>query len=359
MFPPFNKNSKPIVVSYRRDRLGARLWFYLHAWRLARKLGRNVVLYWWNPTSEFEKEYGSDYCLSNIINLEAFYRGNVMRDCYFIAGSPITRRIALDAHPKFLGMRSDRLRLEAFEDFDEDIYVRHKIVRLRGDTDETVNAELRELGKLFPPSRVIGRHLRNVCEWIGSKSYIAVHIRRGDVVDTVNKIISRVPADIEDQLSRGSQEAIEFQNYAIQWLKYFTLRVAGLGQYKEALMELCDPSLPILVFGDSPEIAKIFADIMDAGSVRLISDYQSDILPMQRAYLEMLLLSKSKCILTTDSAFSRVAAVLGDSQIVNVKNGRRDDLKLFDELFSYPPESNSGGYDYLRSLLIANFGNEK
>ncbi len=292
----------------RRDRLGMRLAMIVQTWRFAREIGYQTVALW--PSGEINREKdqtraADSYPIEDFFDVPATLKAIgddslVFRDDCFRGKETFVDRdlVLVGQFPK----RFDRKRSgELPKCMNVD-----KLAMGLQFTDEKPAVVKRACGELFRklvPAAAVTRALAVLTEAVGQEPFLAIHVRRGDILRTLRGHIMAAPADPVGELPP------ELARYA----RMLNTKVAPLACYRELLAKHQSGVKRIVLFTDSPELANAIQTEF-APSVPLIAVHEvatPDANANQRSLAELLLLTRSNMLIGTQSAFSRVAHMIG------------------------------------------------
>jgi len=289
----------------------------LDAWRIARELGRPIAVFW--P----DRVPGS-YSLESLFDLEAIAHSGLCDDLVFVtADYAKVRERFIRLMPVERTWRS-KLRLlfaPASSRHIEIIASVHEPAHGRATAeDEKIFAHQRELFHLLTPHPAIREALAAVLEWLPSSKFCAVHIRRGDVLRGFKRRLRRL-----QELRLHSQESPEdFFRRAHKeaevdaWATLLVRRVVSAAAYRAAIRAQ-KKIRSILIFSDSPKTAVRFQAKLSRSRVRLMESFPTELTTTQRAFFEILVLSRATTIVSTGSNFSQVACRLGGAKFVDAR----------------------------------------
>ena len=306
------------VIAYRTDQLGSRLLNLLYAGAAAEELGYRTLTSWLP-----RKRHDDEYSLYDLYDQEGLGRAWPSltaidrRDAGSVAaalGVPIEEVAAAPKVRDVLSGGPGGWSLSAN-------VVRHdETSNPSGAGRKTALAKhwrgvARKIGSRLPPHPAIARAL-DLFDASELGRCTAVHIRRGDFVDgwTDN---GGYRADGLFALRDLSSEA-EVNGL----LRNFVAKYVPLDGIARAIQD----AAPVLIFADRPSDR---ADLAERLSGRVIDVHgrleTARLTPLQRAFCELLLMSKAGKILAPRSNFSGAAALLGDVPAFVYTDERRAD----------------------------------
>ena len=314
----------------RHDRLGMRLVNILQSWRFARRAGYRTIACW--PTRELNMEKdvsreGHDYSLQrffDVMQLSVFLEPQGIQ---FIETAPpqgltpVTHDAALRKHypkqfdPAAISSLPPVLFVDGFA----------AGLRFRDEDDNTVRLGCRSLFKMLPWCSQIRQGAEKLIRSMGSDPFVAVHIRRGDFVSVVREMLQKAM----------TQNATVAGPDLKRMLRMLPKKLAPLSSYVAAVERTLPAGSRVLVFSDSAETAKVFAQLLPY-RVEIISDVATPDLDVnQRALAELIVMSSAECLIGTHSAFSRCAALVSKGDYTNVaptRTGSRYALACLEEI---------------------------
>lgn len=338
-----------ILYAQRTDQLGSRLDGILSAWVMARKLNRRTVIY-----MPEHRTTNQTFSSREIFDLPALAADQATNDIIFIDGNYQKNSKAV-ASQELCNLTEYPSNLSLIP-----VAQPVRIVEKRVDIDkvfpELLPSQRDLFGKLVPhPS--IRAALTEAAAWIGGHSYVAVHIRRGDVIQATRQRIIHLKRKgfAEKSISDPSLEATI--HHLKGWIKHFVLRVAPLDFYLRAVKEANCKNL--LIFSDSRDAAIGMQKLLP--QARIMEDFKADLNATQRAYLEILLIAKAKMAFSTRSNFARLGEIYGNAVYVDVRAGSsvRSYVDLFDELFADVLKNEPFLRQYCHSLVEQMFAADK
>jgi len=314
------------VIAQRTDQLGGRLEGLLCSWRFARAIGRETVIHW--------PPRGPNYEIASILDVNGITRSGLSNDISFsgrkFAGAPDCHELIKTPGWPF------QLNRDLIHNVDKDIWIganlHNSVILFEGENEAEVHHEKIALFKLLAINSKILDSLQNLILKIGT-DFLAVHIRRGDIVQSLRKRIDTVKAGMSDgmietelNLHRG-----EMSN----WIGHFVRRAADLDAYFSATKAEASALDRIVVFSDSPEEAERFMEKLDFGEPLLISSFQNNLTALQQALLEILVMMNARTVISTDSNFGKFACKYGRPRFVDARffAGAGRSRELFWEVF--------------------------
>ena len=322
--------SRPIFFVRRGDRLIARLKHLFHAWRFAREAGGLVIMHWSDEMPEYWQKYdGAMYSASLIFDLQAFYAAGGSDSLVFMGeriGNAAPRwEGATLSGPAYASMRFNKFSRDAFRQ-DGLVFYESAVMRYQFEDERKTNEQIqRELGSLFdrlPPTPYLARAIDQTRAKLGQEGYVGVHVRRGDVYDRLRE---ELPG-----LSDGTLTADRFE-YLIG---HYVARTAPQELYEPAFERALSEGRRVAFFSDSPESIAGFqkrfgtSSVIDMSKVRLR-------LPIQKAYLDFVMLKGSDRIVSTRSNYASFGAQLSGVEHTIVSSDDTTNLAVDDVVELY------------------------
>jgi hypothetical protein len=307
-----------LVLYQRKDRLGARLEGMLSAWRFARKIRRKLIVFWTdrNPSGSYDpaflfdfkamadKGYADDLSILFTQFNDQTFKGETI-DLRQAPGWPFDLRKS-----DFLRSRDRAVKI---------MTLHSTYFCLRWDSPWRIASDLRELFARLIPVIQIRDAMSAALSWIGDPDFVAVHIRRGDVVRDINwKIQNFVSREPEHGNSQVALDKLMNEEGLGKDLHNFVKRVTSIDSYIAALPP--NNQAKVVVFSDTPKAAREFQARLTGSKSVLISSFETDMSEMQRAYFELLILSKATRIISTASCYSRLACQYGRPSFHDARN---------------------------------------
>ncbi len=332
----FSSTEEALVLYERRDQLGARLEGMLSAWRFAKLTRRKLIVFW--PDQNFSGQYDPAlfFDLKAMVENEDLVIHFSEYNDQFLQGGILDLRKA-SGWPFFIkksdyvGSRNHAVKIKTFHS---------TYFCFRWESPWRVVRELKQLFHQLIPIVQIRDALSEALSWIGDPDFIAVHIRRGDVVD---KTRARLTSFISSEAEHGnSPEALEKlmtggwdgMEIGLQhFLHHFVKKVTSIDSYIAAIPK--NNNARVVVFSDSLEAAEEFQARFTGSRSILISSFLVEMTKSQRAYLELLILAKAGRVISTASCFSRVACQCGRPIFHDARNalGADGTRSAFQQLF--------------------------
>jgi hypothetical protein len=321
-----------LVLYQRKDRLGARLEGMLSAWRLARVTRRKLIVFWpdrnpsgsYDPAAFFDLKAMSEPGHADDLSIlftqysDEFFNGEVI-DLRLAPGWPFSLR-----KRKIIKSQDKAVKI---------MTLHSTYFCMRWESPWRIANELRELFSRLIPVVQIRDGLATALSWIGENDFIAVHIRRGDVVRDIKRKLQGFFSGSEHDFPRNKLDKLMNEEGLGKDLHNFVKRVTSIDSYIAAIPQ--NHQTRVVVFSDTPEAAQEFHARLGDPRALLISSLQIELSQVQRAYLELLILSKATRVISTASCFSRLACQCGRPSFHDARNtlGAKGTRAAFRELF--------------------------
>ncbi|MBL6459323.1 hypothetical protein JMJ55_28800 [Belnapia sp. T6] len=300
---------RPLFIVRRGDRLSARLKSLLLSWRFSNEVGGQLVFCWfprdrslygalppepysaglvWNlPLFYHERGF------SELIFLDDEYRRN---DTYQSLNDPIYEEFHKTGFKRenFIGKRLTFL---------ENDHIRHQF---EGETEDSIMAQMRQLNDRLPLHPTILSTMARAQEELGDEPYVALHVRRGDILDLFKKALPELESGVTSDV-------------VLKYVRAAAGYTAPLGWYDPHVEEAIKAGERIVFFSDTPETFGHFEEVHGKRKIIRASTLTRSLrTPIQQAMAEFLLIKNAKRIIGTKSSFAGFAARLGDAPVVNV-----------------------------------------
>ena len=298
------------IICNRPDGLGPRLSNLLWTWRIARKLDARVLVFW----PPMDSHYGEDV------------RAKDLFDTYELATHPLRGELqivedACEAHfrPNYLNLyrktRHDPLDLVTMLPAErKSARPPGVVIGWRGPflmPAEAASKALAELPPLFarlPVQPEIRVAVERTARHIDFAKTVAVHVRRGDIVDTM------VSACAEWDPDAGEDEEILAKRIGA-----FLMRCAPLQTYVRLIRPFLAQGFKVLFFSDTPEVADEISRRLGRRMAMAQTFAPKDLSDIQRAFFELLLMSRCPVVIGAKSAFGTLAATVGGGAFVDAQ----------------------------------------
>ena len=306
---------KRTVFATRKDRLTSRLEGLLSVWRFARLLDRNTVIHW--PPLPEDQAYFS----SLIFDLEAMARDPATDDLKLIDQKyePRTDVLDLNPTPEF----PDKLDRDKLKEIPRNLFLRSQAdIQFREEKTADIETDKKRLYALIKPHPVVQAQLAKALEWIGPGEFVGVHIRRGDLISNTEVMMRRYLHQANPRRPGTVEDIARAELRLKDWIHHFVVRAAPTEAYIDGLkwatwFKAKKPR--VIIFSDSETYAREFQRKCPGYTTLLMSDFSAELSEIQRAYLEMLILSRSRRIISTRSTFSLFASFYGNTAFTNVQ----------------------------------------
>lgn len=301
--------SQKIIFAHRGDGLGARICNLLWTWRFARKIDARTVIIWTAFPESLQQFFGADFRVSHIIDLVACAETGLDREIWFIEGGrPISVELDyLNKRPKWKKKSRGWPREDIFGERRIIGYSSYYPLAHPGETIEQITKEARSLFNKLPRHPAISQALDKVKRRIDLSRTVALHYRRGDIIDQLRQAGS-------ETLEKGKvdQRLVNFTDF------YFR-KCAPLVAYTRAIESELVKGNKILIFSDQPHASKLFSERYGTENVLDLRAITAGMPHIQEAFLEIIVMAQCPKILSTNSGFSQTAILLGGGQLNYVK----------------------------------------
>ena len=300
----------PKLFVGRSDRLIARLRSFLYAWRFIDQAdGQLFVL--WPKLAERYAEEDIEYSPFLIFDLVNFYaRGGSDRLQFIESGlEQPEKSIALDA-PEYRNAATAGFDRAQFGGADQVFFYRGTAPFRFSDEPGNSAYLLSGVRRLFSslPIHPAIKRAQAACyerAQLTPKMFDAVHVRRGDVFDM---LATELPPGLGRGLTSARLDML---------IGHFVKRTAPLEFYFPPIERAISAGKKILMTSDTPDTVQFFQkkygreNLIDLGAFRMR-------IPIQKAFLDFLVLCDAAQITGTASNFSMTPAELGQVPLENV-----------------------------------------
>ncbi len=298
------------IICTRPDGLGARLSNLLWTWRIARRLDARVLMFW----PPMDPHYGEEVRVGDLL------------DTFELATHPLRGELqivesACDEHfrPKHLNLyrktSHDPLDLVTMLPAERRSPRPSSVIASwRGPflmPGESASAALAEIPPLFaklPVQREIRIAVERAARHIDFTRTVAVHVRRGDIPDLMITACAAWNAGEE-----GDREMLEKRIGA------FLMRCAPLQTYVRLTRPFVKQRFKILFFSDSPQVAEELSERIGRRLLMAQTFSSKEFTDIQRAFFELLLMSRCPVVIGAKSAFGTLAATAGGGRFVDAQ----------------------------------------
>ena len=317
------------VLAGRMDRLGMRLAIILQSWHFARQIGYQTVALW--PTKEINREKEAErhdlhYPISDFFDMEASQAligddSIVFRDEYFAP-----KQTFADKDSALAGQFPAKFDRKRIPNLPATIAVNARAVGLRF-ADEKSDEVRKSCGELFRklvPTPAVRSAFEDLSAWIGKEPFIAVHIRRGDIMRRVRLLISEFdPASGPPANTR-------------RYLNMLRSKLAPMSSMVSILKDKEKAPARVVIFSDCDQTAQRLRALLPGRECLCVNDRPTPVAnDNQRSLAEFLILVDSATLIGTQSAFSRTAHFVGKSRFIDASEvlpPRKNAIALLDEL---------------------------
>lgn len=345
----------PVFFLQRSAQLAARLQLMTWCWRFARQLDGRVVVLWPPAGGDQQSNNETEYNPALIFDLCRFYENGGADELVFLEGRVRAPNISQSVNSEAYAIsRRNGFEAKPFQSGPRVFVERLPIISRLVDEplgDEYLRDSLRETWARLPHNPVISRSVAEIGDRV-SNDYLAVHVRRGDVIQAIKR-----------ELILPDTSAMRLASI----IRAYVTRYAPYSSYYSFIDCAISKGKKIFFFSDSPETIEHFE--LKFGRSHFISAerFARNRVAIQRAFIDFNLLARAPRIVSTGSIFSNFAATLGAGQIATVRPADlqharselfsllgnfhaaenlndRIELELERQWFSLPPLPESGEY---------------
>ena len=324
------------IFCQRTDGIGCRLLNLLWTMRLARQANAGVLLFW--PSL-------------NLFGYQGSVAGDIF-DLFSLATPPMQNRLQV--------IDGDCRRYFRYRPVEWDKETRHDPAEFAvplgadrraaiwpvvvgswegpilapGEKRRAVLAEMPALFAELPFRKDLLQQANRIARQARLSKAIAVHIRRGEIVDNLRRAVSAFRLD-EPQ----TQERLDDR------VGTYVRRCVPVEDVADALRGFLAKGRQIVVFSDEPTACEDLSRALGvSGLLAAASLIDRTLTPMQQAFVEALLIGKCQCLVGARSAYSEFGHVVGGNDRVLLTSKRRSpaDTAAFllgavsDEVASHP-----------------------
>jgi hypothetical protein len=307
--------SRPIFFIRRGDRLASRIKALFYGWRFARQIDGLVIMHWGDEMPEYWHHVdGTMYSASLIFDLQDFYAKGGSQQLVFMGeriGTAARRwegqGLCLSG-PEYAEMRYKKFSRDYFKK-DGLVFYETQTMRYQFEdekkTNQQVNREMGDLFKELPTTPYIQRVMDTVNRALGNAGYVGVHVRRGDVYDRMRE---ELPGFAEGTIKPDRLSFIVSQ---------YVTRSAPQALFEPFVASALAAGRKIAYFSDSPSSIDGFRRKFGGGNIVDMSKFKTR-MPLQKAYLDFVMLKDSQQILSTRSNYASFGAELSGADHVIV-----------------------------------------
>ncbi len=334
------------MVALRMDQFGGRILNFLYAWRYARRTGRRLYVLWPDSTPYL----AGSYEFFDLFDEAAFQAEadevQIVRTYDFAevsAATGLAEATLRATWSTYLGFGDQKDR----HDDDLPDLVWHRLSSAVTPPGTDVDDD--DAASLFARLRLTPQVERTLADFddLDLADTLAIHLRRGDFID------ARVEAHgavIEEGLFaiRSLENQVEVDRlinaFMAKYLPLETVRRAAINEPRVALYSD--------VTADRRSLEASFSERLIDVNSRLDA---ATLTPLQRAFCEWLLMSRSRRILASKSNFSSSAGMLGGAQILRAQKWLRaaEVLEDIDVLLLRSPLSTYDRENLRRQMIAA------
>jgi hypothetical protein len=290
--------------------MGARLSNLLWTWRLARGMGARTLAFW----PPFDSYYGEVNGIGDLLDMSQLAASSLREELAIVDGRP-----ADHIHPRLINLSSRERcdpRLYAVSPAamagGRDVPIIHTAVGPLLTPGETKGQAIREARELFaqlPLQLGLRNALKRASRTYNLNRMVAVHVRRGDIVDVLG-----------DASANFGPESLEPSSPLDRYTEHFFRCCPPTAGYLRLVRPYLKQGFRVLFFSDSPGAARPFTKRF--GDKIVLGD---DLAPsrmkgLQRAMFELVLMSRCHVILGAKSLFSSLASVAGGAELIDARH---------------------------------------
>jgi hypothetical protein len=305
------------LLCSRKDGIGARLVNLVWTWRLARNAGLKTLCFW----PPLDPYYGESNGVGDLLDVYALAASELRRELTIIDARPIDH---LRPEPTMLdpGKRHDAQAYAVTPRFGSGARS-HAIPLIdtgmgpllaHGERSAKATAEARALLARLPLTHRLQQALRLLDKSHNLQRTIAVHVRRGDIVEVLRGACEALAPDAQE---KGS--------LLDRYTEHFFRGCAPAPSYLRLVRPLLKQGYSILFFSDTPGEAEPFLKRFEY-KMTLARDLGPDNLTgIQRALFEIHLMSRCHTIVAAKSTFSILASLIGGAALVDARRETKAD----------------------------------
>lgn len=325
---------RPVFFLKRSDRLIARLRHLVYALRFAQQIDGVVILAWAPLPKYFQQFDTENYEVDRIFDVREHYaQGGHERLVFFHSVIPFPKSILSLQGSEFEHCRPDKFSRRELLARPEPVFYSGAYVNFQFEDEQKSTVEMgQEVQAIFeaiPRNEVIVRVVEAAKDKLGGERYVALHVRRGDVGEMIKRDLPR--------LAMGQLEAAQLR----LTISHYLSRTAPYSFYYPAVERAIAEGSRILFTSDSPETLTHFAEKYGPTNFVDVNRFVRARYPIQKAFMDFLMLADAKRIVSTGSTYAAFAATLGGSELINVaRGGPIETLEQF-LISEYAPELSS------------------
>jgi hypothetical protein len=297
------------LLCSRKDGMGARVSNLLWTWRLARKIGARTLCYW----PPLDSYYGAATGVAELFDVGRIAATGLRHELAIVDARPSDhfspRLIPLipgePVDPRLYAVSSARI--EAGRDLPVmDTAIGPLLAP--GESAEQALAEVRQLFARLPLRGNLRLGIKHARRNAGLASMVAVHVRRGDIVEV-----------LRHECAHFSPASLEPGSLLDRYTEHFFRGCAPTAAYLRLIRPYLKQGFRIAFFSDTPGAAapftKRFGDKMILGD----SLAPAGLSGLQEALFEMAVMSRCHAIIGAKSQFSTLASMIGDTALVDAR----------------------------------------
>jgi len=308
-----------VLYAYRTDRLLSRVRNALIAWRFGRKFNCPTVVVWPQTSPSYAKYDGEKFYCSQIFDLPRLSLDYSATRLTFVDGA-----VPAEVSSNWL-LRWDRIILskgevlESSEIFDESgigYFGGHQWLRMTGEPVRSVQSEVSELFRTIPIAPKISALASEALANIDISNAIGVHIRRGDLIDTMRLAVASHDGGSANTLEKAT--------------RFLVSKTIPKSVYKTVFRHRRIREKDLILFSDDGEMGNTF--LLETGRRGVVVNNDRRLSPIENDFLAFFILAKCKMIVGGGSTFSGLASLVGGGEFVNLQRfcKRGDYIEMLD-----------------------------
>jgi hypothetical protein len=299
------------LLCSRKDGIGARLVNLLWTWRLARTAGLKTLCFW----PPLDPYYGDSTGAADLLDLFTVATSELQDELKIVDARPIdclhVRTETIDPEGQHdplayaVAPRPGRGSKSAPVPL---IDTGMGPLLAPGESPHEATREARELFARLPLALRIRQSLKGVEKTHNFERMVAVHVRRGDIVEV-----------LRGACRSFTPEALEPGSVLDRYTEHFFRGCAPAPNYIRLVRPYLKQGFGILFFSDTPGEEHPFQKRFPY-KLTLAADLAPKALtPIQRALFEMLMMSRCHAIIASKSTFSSLASLIGGAPWLDVR----------------------------------------
>lgn len=297
------------LLCSRKDGIGARLCNLVWTWRLARNSGLGTLCLW----PSMAPYYGNANGVADILDVYTLATSSLQDELRIIDAKPIDtfwsevvrlrpreRHEANDyAVSPSLGIGTKRKPFPVIDSLAGPLLA-------PGEDPASATQSARELFGRLPLSWRIRQNLDSVNTSLDLTKMIAVHVRRGDIIDTLRSACAEFTPE-----SKEPGSALDVCT------AHFLRGCVPPSTYLDLMRPYLEQGYGVLFFSDTPGSAQLFESEIRSPLIRAAGLSSLPLSPSQQAMFEMVLMSRCHAIVGPRSLFSRTASLMGGAPLID------------------------------------------